>query len=318
MIPSKLRAYNYRDGEWETVNRWSLVKMSEVEFKKFKDLNFPLYLKKSTESPKLTFNRGQKTFRFYPGILPDDKKGSSGLTISHQIAQEVISDLRVLNLKLTDKRFKPYKKVDLEIEADQIFEEFPTTAGDNNYVVDLLVVFSKPTWLALKWNRTLALEVFVTNDVRGKKIIDFEQKRVAMVEVVIGSKLKSNKSASETTEEEESKLRQIMRNAFSKQIFGDLLVDTTSTKYLENELIQELTHEVSSLKASTEKYKNRLSEVKSENEEKQIEINTLKSHLNRLKTELRNKSQNLGELKTELGRWEFKSKFQRFLDLLRK
>lgn len=318
MITSKLRAYNYLDGEWETINRWSLIKMSEVEFKKFKDLNFPLYLKKSTESPKLTFNRRQKTFRFYPGELSEDKKGSAGLTIAHQLAQEVIADLRVLNLKLTDKRFKPYRKVDLKIEADQIFEEFPTSVGDKNYVVDLLVVFSKPTWLALKWNRTLALEVFVTNDVRGKKIIDFEQKRVAMAEVIIGPKLRSKKSASETTEEEENELRQVMKNAFNKQIFGDLLVDATTTKYLENDQIKELTEEVSALKSVAEEYKNELKKSESKSHEKLAEIKLLYSDLNQLKLELANKTQRLSELSTQLDTWESKSKFQRFLDLLRK
>ena len=148
--------------------------MSELEYKKFKELNFPLYLRKDRNSYKLTFNQLQKTFRFYPGQIPEGKNGSSGLTISHLLAQEVIADLRTLNLKLTDKRFKPYKKEDFTIEADQIFEEIRTTANDNEYIVDLLVLFSKPAWLALKWNRILILEVFVTNELRGQKIIDFE------------------------------------------------------------------------------------------------------------------------------------------------
>ncbi len=318
MIPSKLRAYNYRNGEWETVNRWSLIKMSQVEYDKFKELYFPLYLKKSKESYKLTFNRGQKTFRFYPGELPDDKKGSSGLTISHQIAQEVISDLRILNLKLTDKRFKPYKKVDIEIEADQIFEEFRTTANDNKYVVDLLIVFSKPESLALKWNRVLILEVFVTNDVREKKIIDFEKKGVLLAEVVIGSKLKVKKGASEVTEKEEAELRQIMTHAFKKQIFGDLLIDTTSTKYLENATINELETKVSSLEGKIKNLQGQMYEMEKEYAQKDKLIRKLHSGMKRAELQVKENEMKGKKLQTEIEKWENKSKFQRFMDLLRK
>ncbi len=318
MIPSKLRAYNQTNEGWEIVNRWDLIKMSQVEYDKFKELNFPLYLKKNKESYKLTFNRGQKTFRFYPGEIPDDKKGSPGLTISHQIAQEVISDLRTLNLKLTDKRFKPYKKVDFRIEVDQIFEEFRTTANDNEYIVDLLIVFSKPEWLALKWNRTLALEVFVTHDVEGKKIIDFEKKRVSLAEIVIGSKLKLKKSAAEVTETEENELRQVMKHAFNKQIFGDLLVDTTSTKYLENATIQELLAKNSSLDKRIQGIQGQMNEMVSRSKLKEEHISKLNTIVKRIESQLREKVKKNAQLQKELNGWMNKSKFQRLVDLIKR
>ena len=318
MISSKLRAYNYVNGEWVIVNRWELIKMPDVEYKKFKHLHFPLYLKRTKDSYRLTFNRRQKTFRFYPGELPDDKKGGHGLTISHQLAQEVISDLSVLHLRLSDKRTRPYQKIDFDIEVDQVFEEFRTTANSNEYIIDLLVVFSKPEWLALKWNRTLALEVYVTSDVRGKKIIDFEKKRVSLVEVSLGSKLLLRKNASEVSETEENKLRGIMQKAFSTQIFGDLLVDATSSAYLESKRIQQLESEIHSLKKFSENSQKKIDSLEIVEKEKRLEINILKSSLRGLKEGLQRRDQEILQLKRQIEMWETKSKLQRFIDLLRK
>ncbi len=318
MIQSKLRAYNFKDGEWETVTRWQLIHMSELEYKKFKEHNFPLYLKKDHSSYKLTFNQRQKTFRFYPGQIPDDKKGSSGLTIAHQLAQEVISNLRTLHLKLTDKRFKPYKKVDIDIEADQIFEEHRTTANDNEYIVDLLVLFSKPAWLALKWNRILILEVYVTNELRGQKIIDFEKKGLSMAEVVIGSKLKIKKTASEVSEREEDQLRNIMKHAFSKQIYGDLWIDTSTSKYLENEVLKEREGQITALKQRVQISQDKINVLNEGLELKDQQLRETQRNLKTFDLALQKEASQKTCLKKELNHWESKSKFQRLLDLLRK
>lgn len=292
--------------------------MSELEYKKFKELNFPLYLRKDRNSYKLTFNQLQKTFRFYPGQIPEGKNGSSGLTISHLLAQEVIADLRTLNLKLTDKRFKPYKKVDFTIEADQIFEEIRTTANDNEYIVDLLVLFSKPAWLALKWNRILILEVFVTNELRGQKIIDFEKKGLSMAEVVIGSKLKIKKRASEVSEDEEGQIRNIMKRAFSKQIYGDLWIDTSTTKYLENEAIKEYQEQISVLKQNIQNGEHKVNVLNNDLEQKDQQLREVIKKLKTFDVALQKEISQKTSLKKRLDHWESKSKLQRLLDLLRK
>lgn len=214
--------------------------MSDVEYRKFKELHFPLFLTKSKESPKLTFNTGQRTFRYYPNQGINENHTSKGLTISHLIAQEVISDIRVLNLKLKDKRTKPYQDKVYNIEVDNIVTEQKMVCGENTYYADLLVFFSKPEELSLQWNGYLTLEVFVTKDVEGNKIIDYEKKKIPAIEIAIGPKLKIKKSATEVTEEEENKLRDFMNVVFRKQIFGNLLVSPTSDKYKENKIVSDL------------------------------------------------------------------------------
>ena len=177
MIHSKLRAYRLNNGEWEPVSRWHLIKMADTEYRKYKDQYFPLYLSKSENSPKLTFNTKQKTFRFYPNQGFSEHHSSHSLTIAHQLAQEVLSEIRVLNFKLKDKRTKPYKDVEFQIEVDNVFLEQRMEISGNAYIADLLISFSKPHDLSLQWNRFMVLEIFVTNDVRGNKILDFEKKK---------------------------------------------------------------------------------------------------------------------------------------------
>lgn len=268
MINSKLRAYKYFDNQWEKVSRWELIKMPDVEYRKFKELHFPLFLTKSKESPKLTFNKGQKTFRYYPNQGLNENHISKGLTISHLIAQEVISDIRTLNLKLKDKRTKPYQDKVYKIEVDNIVTEKKIVCGENIYYADLLVFFSKPAELSLQWNGYLTLEVFVTKDVEGNKIIDYEKKKIPLIEIAIGPKLKLKKSATEVSEKEENNLRDFMNVVFRKQIFGNILVFPTSDKYKENEIINKLNDT-----------KSKVTELKNNIENKNSEIeNLIKKH----------------------------------------
>ena len=238
MISSKVTAYEFENDEWRSISRWKLIKMGDVEYKKYKATH-KWYLSKSFKSPELGFNTFQKTFRFLPNQGLDEKYTSKGMTISHLLAQEVISEIRVLNLKLIDKRTKPYKKIKHQIEVENIFLEERYTAGGNPYVADLLVFFNKPYDLSLRWNRYFTIEIFVTKDVDGKKIIDCEASRVPVIELDLWSKLVLKKSPSETTEKEENDLRSRMHGYFRKQISASLLVNPMSQKYKENKAIQE-------------------------------------------------------------------------------
>ncbi|MGZ2370895.1 hypothetical protein ACXR6G_14020 [Ancylomarina sp. YFZ004] len=313
MINSKLRAYKYFNNQWEKVSRWELIKMSDVEYRKFKELHFPLFLTKSKESPKLTFNNGQKTFRYYPNQGINENHTSKGLTISHLIAQEVISDIRILNLKLKDKRTKPYQDKVYKIEVDNIITEKKMVCGENTYYADLLVLFSKPAKLSLQWNGFFSLEIFVTKDVEGNKIIDYEKKKIPVIEIAIGPKLKLKKSASDVSEKEEDNLRDFMNVVFRKQIFGNILVSPTSDKYKENEIIIKLN--------DTE---NKVIELKSNIVNKNNEIETLVNRNNQLyssNTNLNNtilsKNEQVNSLNNEISELKNKSRMNRIMDVFK-
>ena len=310
MINSKLRAYKYSNNEWEKISRWELINMPDVEYRKFKELHFPLFLMKSKESPKLTFNKGQKTFRYYPNQGINENHTSKGLTISHLIAQEVISDIRTLNLKLRDKRTKPYQEKNYTIEVDNIVTEKKITCGENTYYADLLVFFSKPAELSLKWKGFLTLEIFVTKDVEGNKIIDYEKRKIPAIEISIGPKLKLKKSANEVSEKEEEDLRKFMNVTFRKQIFGNILVSPTSDKYKENQVILELNELKNKILDKENKFKS-LIEKHNELVNKYNKKNSANIELNEV---IQSKKEQLQSLKTEIAELKNKSRIDKIID----
>lgn len=278
MIGTKLSAYRIIDGEWESVNRWKLVKLPDTEYRKFKEKYFPLYLYKSEESPRLTFNRSQKTFRFLPNQGLGEWHSSSGMRVEHQLAQEVISNLRYLHLKVRDKRTRPYKDIEYDIEVDNAILEQKLDIDKNRYFIDILIFFSKPYELSLKWNGVLALEIYVTKSTHGQKIIDFEKKKVPLIEVYIGPKLRLNKAAKDTSEIEEENLRKVLENVFRKQIFGSLHVSPTSNRYKENKVIKEYSDRINEFNSEQEKL--RESYMMILNEKKNLTISLIRQQNN--------------------------------------
>jgi hypothetical protein len=313
MINSKLRAYKYFNKQWEIVSRWDLIKMSDVDYRKFKELHFPLFHTKSTESPKLTFNIVQKTFRYYPNQGLNENHTSKGLTISHQIAQEVISDIRTLILSLKDRRTKPYQEKIYKIEVDNIVSEKEMVCGENKYYADLLVFFSEPAELSLKWNGFFTLEIFVTNDVEGKKIIDYEKNKIPLIEIAIGDKLKIKKSASEVTENEEIDLRNYMNASFRKQIFGNILVSPTSNKYKENEIIKKLNESEN----NSIKLKDKIKDLINENNKIVTEDNQIKTENISLKKEISSKNRQIYSLNNEILELKNKTRIKKIFDLFK-
>lgn len=252
MINSKLRAYRYDNGTWHVVTRWDLLKLSKVDYENYKSKYFEfLYSAKSLESFRLTFNTAQKTFRYLPNQVNNENKTTKGMTISHVLAQEVLSEMETLKFSLVDKRKKPYRLREFEIKVDQTLIE--KRVLDGKYIVDLMVFFSSPPELALKWNRCFAMEIMVTNEVDGNKMTDFENARIPLIEVELTEKLIIKKSAMETTEEEENNNRNYIANAFKKGIRGDIFVDCSSDKYLESEAVISLQNKVEELSLNLSK-----------------------------------------------------------------
>lgn len=245
MIKSKLTAYIKTTHGWEKISRWKLLNMPQTEYKKFKDKYQPFYLGASKESPRLTFNIAQKTFRFLPGQFEETEKQSAGMTIAHLLAQEVLAELDTLNLCLRDKRTKENKKINIQIKVENAVKECYLL--DGSFIADLVVYFSEPSEEAYHWDRKLVLEILSTHQVSGKKIAAFEENGIALVEIILGSKLLSLKKISEISEEEENQLKNYIRNSFKKQIYGDLLVSPTSSSKMINSVIESQREQIEKL-----------------------------------------------------------------------
>lgn len=300
MINSKLRAYRYDNGTWHVVTRWDLLRLSKVDYENYRSKYFEfLYSAKSLESYRLTFNTAQKTFRYMPNQFSNENKTTRGMTISHVLAQEVISEMETLRFSLMDKRKKPYKSRVFEVKVDQTLIE--RRVLDGKYIVDLMVFFSSPPELALKWNRCFALEIKVTNEVDGNKMTDFENARIPLIEVELGETLILRKSAMETSEEEENERRRYITNAFNKVIRGDIFVDTSTDKYLESEAVISLQNKVEELSLNLSKSNHAIEAEKQEKDK----LNKKVEDLDRVLQEYRHAN---SKLNIEIGMEKDKTK----------
>ena len=239
--------------------------MAETQLRKFRhDTNKKLHLSASIDSPNLYYNRGHNTFSYWPNQAPKGTPSDTGMTISHLLAQEVISEIRVLNLELTDKRTTPYKKVNYQVEVDRIIQEQRITVGENFYLVDLLVRFSKPYELSFMWDGTFVLEVFMTSETKGQQIIDFERRGIPLLEVRLWSKIRNNKRIADVSQKEEDMLRGKMHAVFRKRIVADIHVDTLSDKYKEHQIIHEKNECIANLNSKIEELEKNNSASKNE------------------------------------------------------
>lgn len=298
MAVTKLSAFYFTGIEWKKVNRWELYKMADTQLRKFRyETNRKLHLSPSSESPNLYYNRGHNTFSYWPNQAPKSTPSDAGMTISHLLAQEVISEIRVLNLELTDKRTTPYKKVNYKVEVDRIIQEQKITVGENFYMADLLVRFSKPCELSFMWDGTFVLEVFMTSDTKGQQIIDFERRGIPLLELNIWSKLKNRKKISNVSQEEEDHLRGKMHAVFRKKILADIHVSTLSNKYKEHKIIQQKNESITSLNLE-------VSELRRANTSAIDSYSILVTKYNQAITSLKDKKEQLNSMKNSLEQKE--------------
>lgn len=242
-MSTKLKAYYQNDGTWHTMSRWEMLAMSETEYTTFRD-TYTLHLSKDSDSEKLTFNRLQKTFRYYPTPTEREHEEESGMTISHLIAQEVICDMDELNLKLTDRRTKKTTQYEIHIKRSNSLCEY--RAG--KFIFDIRIFFNEPQELALKWGGKLNIEVFATSRTKGDKIAYCEEMKEPLIEVRLSEKLLSRHKISEVTPEMEQEIRIHLERAFTRQIYADLLVSPSSESYLRDKVIAQQNKEIERLK----------------------------------------------------------------------
>ncbi len=265
-MATKLRAYYIggNDGAWRRIDRWQMMEMPEAEYYGFLERN-TMYLCKDTNSPKLTFNRLQKTFRYYPDGAPKDGDGNDGMTISHLLAEEIISDLELLRFELTDERRKDRKKYELTVRPSNGFREYRLEGNEEYFVGDVRIFFNEPYELALKWGGVLNIEIFATSRVKNAKTAFFEERREPLIEIKLSEKLMSPYKVSEITKEQEEDLRRHIYNAFSKKIYGRLLVSPSSEAYLADRTIAELKKRIEKLETENGCLRSKIENAKSGN-----------------------------------------------------
>lgn len=290
----KRKAYYHDDDGWHKVSSWDLITLnnkSDVEYRKFYKTKC-FYAKQDISSYTLGFNRLHKTFFYSKGQFPRSVGSHKGMTVSHVIAQEVISELEFVRFELDDIQKKNKEKVIYEFEITKKEEERPVIIDGTTYKTDVMLYFKKPYELAYRFNGQIAVEVFITSETRAKKIIDYERKRVAMVEIRLQKRFQRKSDFSFATEKEENDFKAEMKRSFSYQIYGQVLVDKESKAYEKDMAIQELKEQLQ-LKNQAN---NKLNEVISKNKEHLAVLPKLVDEYKLLKKELENQRQGKQQL----------------------
>lgn len=247
-MSTKLKAYYKEHDTWHTVTRWEILSMSEVAYMAFKDTH-TFYINRDEESEKLTFNRLQKTFRYYPTSDYRECDRENGMTLSHLIAQEIICEMEELKFKLTDRRTRENKQYEIVLKRSNSCCEYI----ESGFIFDVRLFFNEPYELALKWGGRVNIEVFATNKTKSNKIAYCEEKKEALIEVKLSQKLLYPNKIYTVTKDDENDIRAHIEAAFAKQIYGDILVSPSSETYLNNKIIDEKNKEIDHLKRELKK-----------------------------------------------------------------
>lgn len=272
--------------EWQKCNRWELINLSEDDYKRVKSER-KFHLRPQDNSPPLTFNRRQKTFRFFPSTDIKRDTGKNNMTISHLLAQEVLAEQRALVFDFGE--LKEYLSIKVRKGSITGFLERPVIARGNKYYMDVVKCFDDPTEQSYKWGSYFCIEVFVTHEVSFEKLHDCMHEGVPLIEVKIPDKLIVNKSLASITEKEEKSLKNSLREYFSKKIPARLLVDPVCEKYQRDQIIQKKVNTIDKLENRNEfleKDNRRLLEgqnfMQDQAHKDELKINELSEHLREL------------------------------------
>lgn len=166
---------------------------------------------------------GEKTFI-------SEKEAES---LTHRYVKETLSMLTEMKFKLGSKG--TYKYEEVTIYPDKIDVESCFKRKDKKYYVDLLVYFNRsvPEEYLEKWDRKVAIEIFVEHETEGCKAFDLEQLGIQTIEVEVSDAFKIDKR--KVSDEYIEYMKDRMNKYYSDYIIGNMINNVESDLYIANE-----------------------------------------------------------------------------------
>jgi hypothetical protein len=285
----KTKAFRKTLNGYEPVSRDFISSMKKVDQIIYRDTNKPFYLEPSDDGPKLTYNTANRTFSFYPKYI-GKFYGNNEESATHKYCIEELSKLNELKINIG----KGKKEQIIEFSFNYIFPEIILPIGENWVKPDLLIFLRKPYDLALKWNRVLAVEIVVTHDLDGAKLNLMRENKIPILRIKANKKWGKEKEEN-MSEQKKEELRNWIKNSFKKGYTADLLLDSKSKAYLENEVINELDFKNKNLTKEIEKTNIHNSQLKDRILNLEREIIDVKNKNNNIKSSFKNKNEELNE-----------------------
>lgn len=230
----KTKAFRKTLSGYEPVSRNFISSMTKVEQKIYREENKPFYLEPSDDGPKLTYNIPNRTFSFYPRYI-GKFYGNNEESATHKYCIEELARLNNLKINIGNNK----KEQIIEFSFNYIFPKIILPVGESWVRPDLLIYLRKPYDLALRWNRILAVEIVVTHDLDGGKLKLMKENKIPILRIKANKKWGKEKEVN-MSEQKREELRNWIKNSFKKGYTADLLLDSKSQAYLENEVINEL------------------------------------------------------------------------------
>ena len=267
---------------------WQVLKMKKEETFEFNNLTF--YSTQQVEEKRARMapvNRG--FFRYIENSGGGGNYSGDSESLSHSIAILVLSELGSINFVFGQKEYR-FQFTDIRADDVKIRLE-----SGNEYYPDLIGVFSPENPFHEKWGGKVAIEVKVTHECEPKKVRDFEDHNIPIIEINITEALRFKKELYNKPFDEKDleNYYRWLNSKFSKKVYGKILSDPVSIKFHKNLVakLKEENFELSNRLGETQHSKNllqqRISDVKEKfliqdekNSDMQNKIRDLKAKIN--------------------------------------
>lgn len=276
-------AYKYENGEYDKTNVWELYRGEKQDPHRWEKMRYFSTHKKIENRKEMRPVRRKPNYFFkYKSLNDITAHEGHDTTLTHEIIQEIISELKEITFILKNKGNKVYK---IHVSEYEIEEKIKTDKGD--YFVDILFKFEKsePESLVLQWNGIVAVEIHVTNEVEPTKIKDLIGVGIPILEHTVSKKFYVDESR-ELTEADISKTKQFLKRYYEKEIYVALLDDYHSKEFINMMEIQTLKDKIESLEKHTEIQKNELKQYMAYTNKLKMENASLKDQINEKDNEI--------------------------------
>lgn len=277
-------AYKYENGEYQKTNIWEVYRGKNQDPHRWEKMRYFSTHRKVENRKEMSYVQRKPNYYFKYKSLKDVKSHEGhDTTLTHEVVQDIISELKEITFVIKNKDSKVYK---IYVSDWEVEEEIKTLNGD--YSVDILFKFEKsePESLVLQWNGIVAVEIHVTNEVKATKVKDLLDLGIPILEHTVSKKFYIDESR-KITEAEIVEKKQFLCRYYEKEIYVNLLADYYSKEYLTMMKIKALKEQVSSLEKQNALQSN--------------ELQQYKAYVNNLKAENASLSKQLSEKDRELS-----------------
>lgn len=229
---SKYLAQYLEDGNWKTISCYRYKKLCSQEPTRWEHIEL-----KSKPIQGIRYNlhiRSSSSKFCFSGFGPQNISNNR-MTTTHEFITEVISELKVVNLKICNKSLTIIP--DTTIHEKESIKIYCTEKKEVvEYIPDLLIRFSNPNKFMKLWGGQIAIEVNVTHGPDDTKRKHFQFLGIPLLEIDATTDLKFKLEGKDANENELDIYKKDLELILSREIKTSITYPTYSNRSLGNQL----------------------------------------------------------------------------------